>query len=183
MYQNHIPTYARFQWLNHPRVTHILSQFLKPSPRGRKGYDKVGLFRWLIYRQLMNCSYRDLERMSGIDYSTFIKFRKRLIRQCWFPRIFKSFTSEIAIHRDAITAILDSSFVQTYSKHGEKGSEYFGYKEKKGFKLHTLIDYHTRLPLLQMVTPGARPDVIWGAHLIRGTPAAWKVTGLLADKA
>jgi|SRR3989338_1795414 len=80
-----IPVFRRFQWLNHPRVTHILSTFLKPPKRGRKGYDKVLMFRWLLYRQLMNCSYRDLESMSGIDHSTFVKFKKRLMRELWFP--------------------------------------------------------------------------------------------------
>lgn len=43
----------------------------------RRGYDKVLMFRWLMYRQVMGCSYRDLESMTGIDHSTFIKFRKR----------------------------------------------------------------------------------------------------------
>jgi len=70
MSHQNIPVYARFQWLNHPRVIHILGAFLKPPKRGRGGYDKVLMARRLMYRQLMGCSYRDLESMSGIDHST-----------------------------------------------------------------------------------------------------------------
>ena len=182
MYTNIIPTYARFQWINHPLTISILSRFLKPSTRGRKGYDKVLMFRWLMYKHVMGCSYRDLESISAIDYSTFIKFRKRLMRQSWFPRVFRLLSSAIACNLDSITAILDSSFVETYSRHNEQGSEYSGFKEKNGFKLHSIIDYDTRLSLRQAVTPGARADVIWGKNLIRGAPQSWKVTGVLADK-
>lgn len=183
MYIHHIPTYARFQWINHPQVSKILSPFLKPPSRGRKGYDKVLMFRWLMYKQLMGCSYRDLESMSGIDYSTFIKFRKRLMKQYWFPRIFKLLSKSIADTLSSITAIIDSSFVETYSTHDERGSEYNGYKEKNGFKLHKIIDWKTRVPLRQIATPGARSDVVLAEHLVRGSPSSWRVSGFLADKA
>ena len=183
MYVHTIPTYARFQWINHEYVIRILRRFLHSPERGRKGYDKVLMFRWLMYRQLMNCSYRDLESMSGIDHSTFIKFRKRLIAHRWLPRVFKILSSTVAARLDSITAVIDSSFVETYSRHNEHGSEYSGYKKKNGFKLHQIIDYETRLPLLQAVTPGARADVIWGANLIRGAPPQWNIAGILADKA
>ncbi len=77
---HHIPVYARFQWLNHPLVAKLVRPFFRYQGRGRRGYDKVDLFLWLCYHQLMGCSYRDLESMTGIDYSTFIKFRGRLKR-------------------------------------------------------------------------------------------------------
>ena len=93
MYHHDIPVYARFQWLNDLRVQRIFSCFLQPKPRGRKDYDKILMFRYLIYKQFMSCSYRDLESMGGIDYSTFIKFRKRLITANWFSRMFKSLTA------------------------------------------------------------------------------------------
>lgn len=177
-----IPTYARFQWLNHPIIRKTLSKLIKPSSKGRKGYDKVWLFQWLMYKQVMGCSYRDLESITNVDYSTFIKFRQRLIRTNWFSGTFKSLVSQIAHSLKSITAIIDSSFVETYSRRDEIGSEYFGYKQKNGFKLHQVIDYKTRLPLLQLCTPGARADVIWGQRLIRAGPRQWKLKGLLADK-
>ena len=183
MYQNTIPVYARFQWLNHPHVVHILKQFLKPPAKGRKGYDKVLMIRWLMYRQLMRCSYRDLESMAGIDHSTFVKFRKRLLRANWFASLFGILTNAIAPHVRSITAIIDSSFVETYSKHHERGSEYNGYKEKNGFKVHSIIDWKTRLPMLQIATPGARSDVILGHHLVGRAPPHWNMIGFLGDKA
>ena len=132
---------------------------------------------------MMRCSYRDLESMSGIDHSTFVKFKKRLMRKRWFARAFGALVARIAPRRRSIIAILDSSFVETYSGHDEEGSEYSGYKEKNGFKLHQIIDFRTRLPILQATTPGARADIVWGGHLIRGAPKSWNVRGLLADKA
>ena len=183
MYTNTIPVFARFQWLNHPRVENILSKFLKSPERGRKGYDKVLMFKWLIYKHLMRCSYRDLESMTDIDYSTFIKFRQRLLLTHWFSKVFHLFSSIIARNIGSITAIVDSSFVETYSKHDENGSEYSGYKKKNGFKLHQIIDFKTRLPLLQATTGGARSDIVWGAYLIRAAPEEWKINGFLADKA
>ena len=183
MYHKSIPCYARFQWLNSPIVINTVAQFIQPPKRGRKGYDKVWMFRWLIYKQLMGCSYRDLESMTKIDYSTFIKFRKRLIKENWFAGVFNFLSSAIAANLESITALIDSSFVQTYSKRDEEGSEYFGYKEKNGFKLHQMIDYETRLPLLQFATAGARADIRWGANLIRAAPDYWNVREFAADKA
>ena len=183
MYSQIIPVYARFQWLNNPIVISTICRFIKPNTRGRKGYDKVWMFRWLIYKQFMGCSYRDLESMTEIDHSTFVKFRKRLIAKLLFKNIFSILSQTIAQNLDAITAIIDSSFVETYSKRDEEGSEYFGYKEKNGFKLHQMIDWETRLPILQFSTPGARSDIRWGANLIRAAPEHWNLKALTADKA
>lgn len=183
MYYHHIPIYKRFQWINHPIVITLLARFLKPPRIGRKGYDKVLMFRWLIYKHLMKCSYRDLESMSDIDYSTFIKFRKRLIAQNRLSKIFKALSCVIAQCLPSITALLDSSFVETYSKHNEYGSAYSGYKKKNGFKLHQIVDFKTRLPLLQTATHGARADIKEGSTLVERAPPSWKLDGFLADKA
>jgi transposase len=181
-YLKYIPIYGRFQWLNREVINKVLERFLKPSTKGRKGYDKVWMFKWLIYKQITSCSYRDLETMTGIDYSTFIKFRSRLVNKLWFPAIFKKLVDGIASNLKDITLIIDSSFVETYSKKDEIDSEYFGYKQRNGFKLHQMIDWKTRLPLLQFCTPGARADIVWGSNLIRAAPKNWKVKAVLADK-
>ena len=179
----YIPTYARFQWLNSKVVDKVLFLFLKPSTKGRRGYDKTWMFKWLIYKQITGCRYRDLESMTGVDYTTFIKFRQRLSVQEWFRNIFNELINKLTPEIKDFNLIIDSSFVQTYSKHDEQGSEYFGYKQKNGFKLHQMIDYKTRLPVLQYATPGARADVVWGLKLIRAAPKDWNVKGVLADKA
>ena len=180
-YQN-IPVFQRFQWVNHPRVVNTLSRFLKPNPKGRKGYGSVVLTRWLMAKWLMRCSYRDLERMSGIDYPTFIKFRKRLMASFLLHKIFETLATGLAAHAGDLRLIMDSSFVETYSKHDEEGSEYNGHKEKNGFKVHTVIDFKRRLPVLQIATPGARSDFKLGHALIGRAPPHWKVRSLAADK-
>lgn len=183
MQYQHIPVFARFQWVNSQQVVQILSMFLYPPERGRKGYDKVLMFRWLIYKWLMRCSYRDLESMSGIDHSTYVKYKKRLTASFLLPQIFDSLRDTLISQKDSLELILDSSFVETYSRKNELGSEYFGYKKKNGFKLHSIIDYGTRLPITQKTTPGARADVVWGENLVRGAPQKWKVDYLAADRA
>jgi IS5 family transposase len=120
--------------------------------------------------------------MSTIDYSTFIKFRKRLIKTLWFPRVFKTLTNWIASKTNSFFLVLDSSFVETYSRKREKGAEGNGFKKKIGFKLHQIIDFNTRLPLRQLSTGGARSDITIGHNLIRGSPKSWKVKALVADK-
>jgi len=56
-------------------------------------------------------------------------------------------------------------------------------REGNGFKVHQIIDFKTRLPLVQAAAAGARADIICGEHLIRGTPSSGNVRALLADKA
>jgi hypothetical protein len=177
-----IPVFARFQWLNHPRVVDTLGRFLKPNARGRKGYGKALLFRWLIWKQLMRCSYRDLESVSGIDYSTFIKFRKRLVASFLLHATFEALAKTFAVWQDDLRLIVDSSFIATYSGHKEHGSEYSGYKKANGFKLHSVIDHRTRLPVMQLATGGARSDVMLGHQLIDRAPPHWHVRSLAADK-
>ncbi|OGE99795.1 MAG: hypothetical protein A3J05_00800 [Candidatus Doudnabacteria bacterium RIFCSPLOWO2_02_FULL_48_13] len=64
-------------------------------------------------------------------------------------------------------ARLCQTLISTYSGRKEQGSEYSGYYDDIGFKPHQIIDYETRLPILQTVSPGARADVVWGKRLIR----------------
>ena len=191
LYLNPIPWYQRFQWVDDSAVTKTLARFLTPRmhAKGRKGYDKVKMFQWLMYKQLMGCTYRDLESMTRIDYSTFIKFRKRLSITHWFKKVFDILVRQIIAKKKVFgqptTLIIDSSFVESYSKgkSKERGAEYYGYKGKSGFKLHTAIDFDTRLPLKIRATPGARSDIVWGRQLIRGSPKHWNVDAVLADRA
>ena len=180
--KNNIPVYARFQWLNHGKVAQVVEKFLPKHKRGRKGYDKVQMFLWLMYKQLMNCSYRDLESMTGIDYSTFIKFRNRLQNTNWFEKTFKYLSSSIASQLNILNLILDSSFVETYSKHEEYGSGYSGYKEKEGYKLHQFLDFETRLPVLSCVSSGNVHDIEGGKALLQRAPPIWNVQSFAADK-
>lgn len=176
---NHIPTYARFQWLNHPLVRSVVRPFFKYRG-GRRGYDKPTLFLWLCYKQLMGCSYRDLESITGIDYSTFIKFRGRL-KETLSP-LLDSLTAHVLRGMRSLNLILDSSFVETYSKHDEDGSAYSGYKEKNGFKLHQIIEKILRIPLFQCASEGHMPDIKGGEFLVSRAPPDWRVQSFAADK-
>jgi hypothetical protein len=120
---NNIPTYARFQWINQPLVRKTVEKLLPPPKRERKGYDKVTMFLWLMYKKVMRCSYRDLESIAGIDYSTFIKFRKRLMEKEWFVSVFEKVAAKLMAHFRKVLLLADSSFVETFSKHEEDGSD------------------------------------------------------------
>lgn len=179
--KKHIPTYARFQWINSPVLRTTLKPFFKYRG-GRRGYDKITLFLWLMYKQLHSCTYRDLESMSGIDHTTFVKFRSRLKQTLWFERMFRRLAAFVLSHRPSFDLILDSSFVETYSGHDEEGSAYSGYKEANGYKTHEIIDYTTKLPLFQAVTPGAVADITMGEHLVSRAPPDLPVCTFAADK-
>lgn len=184
MHTNNIPVPLRFQWLNHPCLINILEKLFKPAHTGRKGYGKVWLLRWLIYKHLSGFSYRDIASLTntGIDHSTLVHFKQNLIKTLWLPKAFKELIAQIIAQLKSLHLVLDSTFVETYSGHDENGSSYSGYYQKNGFKLHKLIDFQTDLPLLQIATYGSAADVIFGVHLIRAAPKEWNVTALVADK-
>ncbi len=177
---HHIPTYQRFQWLNHPLLRKTLTPFFRYRGNGRRGYDKVDLFLWLGYKQLMGCSYRDLESITGIDHTTFIKFRARLSVR--LPGLFGKLVSKTLTQLSALHLILDSSFVETYSGHDEEGSGYSGYKEANGYKLHQVIDYESRAPILQSVSAGQVADITAGETLVSRAPPSLPVRSFSADK-
>ena len=179
----HIPCLTKMKWLNHPKVQETLGKFLKPKPKGRKGYGKILLFLWLVWKQISGCTYRDLECLAGgIDHSTFVKFKTQLVKEKWFPRVFECLVKWLVSWMGPLGLALDSTFVATYSGKHESGSRYSGYKEKIGFKLHTFIDCFARLPLAIRVTDGARHDVAGGTKLVGQSPPRWKVRFLTADK-
>lgn len=180
---NHIPAFERFKWINHKNVEKLLRKYFKPPKVGRKGYDKVTMFLWLMYKQLISdCTYRDLESMTGIHHTTFIKFRRRLEQKNWFELLFSKLVALAKEHVKDFLLLIDSSFVETYSKKSESGSGYSGHKEKNGFKLHSLVDFNTRLPVDQLTTSGNRHDCPFGHKLVNRAPPNLKVKAVSADK-
>jgi len=163
-------------------VQATLGKFLQPNPRGRKGYGKILLFLWLLWKQISGCTYRDLESMRGIDYSTFIKFKTRLAQEGWFAKVFGDLLDWLVSWIGPLGLALDSTFVPTYSGKQEPGSKYSGYKEDFGFKLHTFIDCRARLPLAIRTSNGSCHDIVGGKELVGMSPPNWKVGFLTADK-
>lgn len=108
------------------------------------------------------------------------------MQRSWFEKVFKKLIKIVVSKQSSLTAIIDSSFVESFSKGkgSEEGQEYSGYKEKTGYKLHQIIDFETRLPLKLKATGGARADIVLGRNLVRGAPKYWKkkVKAFLADR-
>lgn len=176
-----IPVFARFQWLNNKRVFVLVARAFPYAGTGRRGYDNVLLFRWLLYKHGVGCTYRDVESMSGIHHTTLIKFRRKLQTHGHLERLFQAIVQAVTEERD-LTLIIDSSFVEQYARKPERGAEYSGYKRQTGFKAHEIIDFRTRLPLAKIVTGGARADVTLAYQLVRHLPDEWNVSAFLGDK-
>lgn len=155
---------------------------------GRIGYGKSELFVYLILQQLSGCSDRDLEEVSGINHSTFVKARKRFFEQGIYEKFFVHLV-RLGIGEGVIKAekiAMDSSFVETYSKAKEKGSAFWKKYEKKkgyGFKLHALIDATSSLPLALIITSGSANDMPIAIPLLKKFHQyTIKTTYVLADK-
>lgn len=176
-----VPVWEGFQWINDRKIIALLAVALPYAGTGRRGYTKATLVRWLLYRQCHGCTYRDLESMSNIDYSTFIKFRKQIQKNGWLEHIFQVIVQTL-VDQQELTLIVDSSFVEQYSWKKEAGAEYSGFKEKTGFKVHQIIDFATRMPLAKMTTGGVRSDITSAKELVSQLPDEWDVTSFLADK-
>ncbi len=168
--------------MNSKIVQRALHKLLPQHTRGRKGYSKLKLLLYLMYKQCMKCTYRDLESMTGIDYSTFIKFRKRLKCRYVFETMFEHLRDSILGNLNMLKLICDSSFVETYSGHDEEGSGYSGHKEAHGYKVHQWIDFETRLPVLLCTSPGNIHDIRGCEYLLDHAPPTWNVSAFLADK-
>ncbi len=177
----HIPNCDRFQWINNNKIIKLLATALPYAGTGRRGYGKTTLLRWLIYKQRSGCTYRDLESLSNIDYSTFIKFRRKLHVNRWLEYCFNIIAQTSAQDRK-LTLVVDSSFVEQYAKRQELGAEYSGHKLKTGFKTHQIIDFKTRLPLATVTTGGARADIVLAKQLVTSLPDNWHVDAFLGDK-
>jgi len=177
----HIPNCAGFQWINNQKIIELLVNALPYAGTGRRGYGKELLLRWLIYKQRSGCTYRDLESTSGIDYSTFIKFRQQLQTNRWLEYYFQAVAHTFASDRK-LTLVIDSSFVEQYARNKESGAEYSGYKRKTGFKTHQIIDFKTRLPLATITTGGARADIMLAKQIVKSLPKGWRVKAFLGDK-
>jgi transposase len=79
---------------------------------------------------------------------------------------------------------MDSSFVHTFSKRGELGSEGWNeFKEAFGFKLHLLIDCETKFPIALCITNGIANDMTLAIPLLRKARYWLRQCGyVLADK-
>ena len=153
---------------------------------GRKGYDREFLFALLLVKKATNWSYRTVAEMGEVSHSTLVRansfFLKHRVYEKVFSKLVKTAHEKGLINGKFIA--LDSSFVHTFSKHGELGSEGWNeFKEAYGFKLHLLVDCETKFPMSLCITNGLASDNTLAIPLLKKAKHYLKSCGyVLADK-
>ncbi len=153
---------------------------------GRKGYDKETLFSWLLIKKVTNWDYRTIASMAGVSHPTLIRANDLFLKKHLYEKVMVSLVKQ-AYKQGLIKGkfvAMDSSFVHTFSKQGELGSEgWNGFKEGFGFKLHLLIDAETKFPLALCITNGNAADNTLAIPLLKKARSWLRKTGyVLADK-
>ncbi len=153
---------------------------------GRRGYDKEVLFGWLLIKKVTNWDYRTIASMAGVSHPTLIRANELFLRKQLYEKVMVSLVKS-AYRKKLIKGTyiaMDSSFVHTFSKHGELGSEGWNeFKEGFGFKLHLLIDCETKFPIALIVTNGLAADNTLAIPLLKKARPWLRKTGyVLADK-
>ena len=153
---------------------------------GRLGYDKEFLFLLLLIKKVTNWSYRAVSEMGNVSHSTLVRtnefFLQKKVYEKFFIHLVKQAFKKGLIKGEYVA--MDSSFVHTFSKAGELGSEgWNGFKEAYGFKLHLLIDAQTKFPIALCITNGTASDNTLAIPLLKRAKVWLKKCGyVLADK-
>lgn len=153
---------------------------------GRNGYDKEVLFGWLLIKKVTNWDYRTIASMAGISHPTLIRANNFFLTKHVYEKVIVSLVKHACkqgLIKGKYVAI-DSSFVHTFSRHGELGSEGWNeFKEGYGFKLHLLIDCETKFPLAVCITNGLANDMTLAIPLLKKSRYWLKKCGyVVADK-
>lgn len=179
-----------------PRKVQYLLEFRYPQiaqlcPRkafvgGRIGHNLELLFILLLMKKVTNWSYRTIAEMGDVSHSTLVranaKFLKRGVYAKFFVHLVKAAYKKGLIQGKYVA--LDSSFIPTFSKKQEVGSENWnGFKKAYGFKLHLLIDTQTKMPIALIIGNGIAHDSTMAVPLLKKARAWLKKVGyVLADK-
>lgn len=153
---------------------------------GRPGYDKEVLFFWLLVKKVTNWSYPTIASMAGVSHPTLIRANRFFLEKGIYQKVFIDLVKK-AYEKGLIKGryvAMDSSFVHTFSKQGELGSEGWNdHKKAYGFKLHLLIDAETKFPIALCITNGLAHDSTLAVPLLKRARSFLKKTGyVLADK-
>jgi hypothetical protein len=153
---------------------------------GRKGYDKETLFGWLLIKKVTNWDYRTISSMAGVSHPTLLRANRLFLEKHIYEKVLIDLVKKA--YRNGLIkgkfVAMDSSFVHTFSKKGELGSEGWNeFKEGYGFKLHLLIDCETKFPLALCITNGLASDMTLAIPLLKRA-RYWlrKTKYVLADK-
>lgn len=153
---------------------------------GRPGYHKELLFLLLLIKKVTNWSFRDVADMGGVSHSTLVRANSFFLKKHIYEKYFTHLVS--TAYKNGLIAgtyvAMDSSFVKTFSKKQELGSE--GWNEHKkayGFKLHLLVDCQTKFPIALIVGNGLAHDSTLAIPLLKKAKKWLKKEGyVLADK-
>lgn len=153
---------------------------------GRPSHDRERLFFWLLVKKVTNWDYRTIAEMAGVSHPTLIRANDLFLRKKIYERVFVDLVKQAYKQRviRGEKVALDSSFVHTFSKRGELGSEgWNGFKLGYGFKLHLLIDCETKFPMSVKITNGLAADnTVAVALLKQARPWLRNTRYVLADK-
>ena len=170
-----------------PLVTQLTQKTATQSfVGGRPGYDKETLFGWLLIKKVTNWDYRTIASMAGVSHPTLMRANDLFLKKHIYDKVFLHLVKQ-AYKQGLITGkyvAMDSSFVHTFSKRGELGSEGWNeFKQAYGFKLHLLIDAETKFPIALIITNGLAADCTLAIPLLKKARAWLRKTGyVLADK-
>lgn len=153
---------------------------------GRLGYDKEVLFVWLLIKKITNWDFRTIASMAGVSHPTLIRANNLFLKKGVYEKVLMSLVEKsynLGLTK-GFYAAMDSSFVHTFSKKGELGSEGWNeYKKGYGFKLHLLIDAQSKMPLSVKITNGLAADNTLAIQLLKMAKPYLKKGGyILADK-
>jgi len=153
---------------------------------GRKGYDKEFLFTLLLMKKITNWDYRTIASMANVSHPTLIRANELFLKKKVYEKVFVNLVAK-AKRKGLIKGryvALDSSFVHTFSKHGELGSEGWNeFKEAYGFKLHLLVDCASQFPIALTITNGLTSDNTLAIPLLSKVGRYLRKAGyILADK-
>ena len=153
---------------------------------GRPGYDKEFLFFLLLMKRLTNWSFRTVSEMGNISHSTLVRANTYFLIRHIYEKFFISLVKR-AYRKGLIKGkfvAMDSSFVPTFSRKQEEGSERWNeYKKAYGFKLHLLVDAETKFPIALIVTNGLASDNTLAIPLLKKARSWLRNCGyVLADK-
>lgn len=158
----------------------------KPFVGGRIGHSKELLFVLLLIKKVTNWDFRTIAEIGGVSHSSLVRANEKFLK----TRVYEKFFIHLVktAYRKGLIAgkfvAMDSSFVQTFSKKQEVGSENWnGFKKAYGFKLHLLIDADTKFPIALIITNGIAHDGTLAVPLLKKARSWLKRVGyVLADK-
>src|SRR5579863_3158580 len=92
---------------------------------GRPGYDKEILFGWLLIKKVTNWDYRTIDSMAGVSHPTLMRANTLFLEKKIYEKVLTGLIKQgykSGLIQGKYVA-MDSSFVHTFSKRGELGSE------------------------------------------------------------